>query len=82
MLKLSYLFLADKDRPLIYEVTRVRDGRSFCTRLVKAIQNGQTVFTTLISFQKLEPDSITHAEPLPDVPPPEECESSIEFFQR
>uniref|UniRef100_A0A914CUG9 Peptidase S54 rhomboid domain-containing protein n=1 Tax=Acrobeloides nanus TaxID=290746 RepID=A0A914CUG9_9BILA len=78
----QFIYPADKDRPLIYEVTRVSDGRSFCTRLVKAIQNGKTVFTTLISFQKIEPDSISHSEPMPEVPSPEECESSTEFFNR
>lgn len=66
----------------MYKVTRVRDGRSFATRLVKAIQNGQTIFTTLISYQVIEPDSIKHQASMPDVPPPDECESSEEFFDR
>ncbi|KAH7699696.1 Protein F25E2.3, partial [Aphelenchoides avenae] len=67
---------------IVYKVTRVRDGRSFATRLVKAIQNGQTIFTTLISYQVIEPDSIKHQASMPEVPPPDECESSEEFFER
>lgn len=48
---LHYLILADADRPLVYQVARVRDGRSFATRLVKARQNGKTVCTCSVSYQ-------------------------------
>jgi acyl-CoA thioesterase II len=72
----------DKDKALIYDVSRVRDGRSFCTRFVKTIQGGRTIFTASISFQVIEPDSIVHQAPMPDVPPPEECEDAVSFRNR
>lgn len=74
--------LADKNKPLVYQVDRVRDSRSFCTRFVKAIQNGRPIFAAELSFQMLEPDSIAHQAPMPDVPPPEECEDAANFMQR
>lgn len=44
-------FWADARRPIVYEVSRIRDGRSFSTRLVRAKQNGVAVFSTSISYQ-------------------------------
>ncbi|CAI4227366.1 unnamed protein product [Auanema sp. JU1783] len=73
---------ADAERPLVYEVSRVRDGRSFSTRLVKARQNGQTVCTCSVSYQKMEEDSISHQQQIPSVPPPEDCEDSKDFMNR
>src|SRR5271163_683722 len=45
----------DPSVPLIYSVDRVRDGRSFTTRRVLAIQHGQPIFALSASFQRLEP---------------------------
>uniref|UniRef100_A0A158PA58 Acyl-CoA thioesterase II n=1 Tax=Angiostrongylus cantonensis TaxID=6313 RepID=A0A158PA58_ANGCA len=53
--------------PILYMVDRIRDGRSFCTRLVKAVQNGDAIFTVQISFHKTEPDSISHQLKMPEV---------------
>jgi acyl-CoA thioesterase-2 len=61
--------------PLVYTVERVRDGRSFTTRRVSAIQHGKTIFTLSASFQHPEP-GIAHADPMPRVPPPEEVRRS------
>ena len=56
--------------PLVYIVDRVRDGRSFTTRRVSAIQHGKTIFTLSASFHHFEPGP-SHAEPMPEVPPPD-----------
>src|ERR1039457_2806527 len=56
--------------PLVYLVDALRDGRSFPTRRVSAIQHGKTIFTLSASFHREEP-GVTHATAMPDVPPPE-----------
>src|SRR5262249_2112240 len=61
----------DPPVPLVYEVDRVRDGRSFTTRRVSAIQHGKVIFTLSASFQVRE-DGPTHQAPMPEVPGPEE----------
>ena len=63
--------------PLVYTVERVRDGRSFSTRRVAAIQHGEVIFTLSASFHHPEP-GLEHAEPMPNVPPPEQVRSSAE----
>ena len=78
----QFIAAGDVSRSLIYDVTRVRDGRSFCSRLVKALQNGNIIFTTIISFQVMEKGSLSHQTPMPDVPNPDECEDSQDFFKR
>ena len=56
--------------PIVYEAERVRDGRSFTTRRVLAIQHGEAIFSLSASFQ-LPQDGLEHSEPAPlDVPPP------------
>src|SRR5579871_574234 len=55
--------------PLVYLVDRVRDGRSFTTRRVTAIQHGRAVFALSSSFHRPEP-GLVHADAMPDVPPP------------
>ena len=66
--------------PIVYEVDRVRDGRSFTTRRVTAIQHGVPIFTLSASFHKEEP-GLDHRIPMPDVPPPEELPSTRERLQ-
>jgi acyl-CoA thioesterase II len=65
-----FLRPGDPTVPLVYLVDRVRDGRSFTTRRVSAVQHGKTIFTMSASFQRDEP-GVEHADPMPDVPPPE-----------
>jgi acyl-CoA thioesterase II len=67
--------------PLIYLVERVRDGRSFTTRRVSAIQHGKTIFTLSASFQHDEP-GVEHADPMPVVPPPEDVPSTAERMEK
>lgn len=60
----------DTSIPILYKVDRIRDGRSFTTRRVMAIQNGQPIFTLSISFQVGE-DGLDHQFDMPDSPAPE-----------
>ena len=55
--------------PILYEVDRIRDGRSFSTRRVVAIQHGQAIFNLAASFHVDEP-GLDHQIPMPDVPEP------------
>lgn len=67
----AYFIRAGDPRvPIVYEAERVRDGRSFATRRVLAIQHGEAIFSLSASFQ-LRQDGLEHTEPAPlDVPPP------------
>jgi acyl-CoA thioesterase II len=71
----------DPTVPLIYLVERVRDGRSFTTRRVSAVQHGKTIFTLSASFHHAD-SGIEHAEPMPVVPPPEEVTPTVERLER
>jgi acyl-CoA thioesterase-2 len=64
--------------PILYEVDRIRDGRSFTTRRVVAIQHGRAIFNLSASFHDSE-EGIEHQFPMPDVPPPE---SLAPLFER
>jgi len=59
----------DPSMPVIYEVDRARDGGSFTTRRVTAIQKGRQIFNLAASFHVAE-DSPTHQHPMPDVTGP------------
>jgi acyl-CoA thioesterase-2 len=60
----------DPKAPIVYEVDRIRDGRSFTTRRVVAIQHGKAIFSLSASFQLAE-QGVEHSEPMPEVPGPE-----------
>ena len=64
--------------PIIYEVDRIRDGRSFVTRRVVAIQHGQAIFSMSASFQRQEP-GLDHQLPMPDVADPDDLMSEDEM---
>jgi acyl-CoA thioesterase II len=64
--------------PIIYEVDRIRDGKSFATRRVVAIQHGHAIFSMSASFQVTE-DGLDHQIAMPDVPPPEELPSEADL---
>jgi acyl-CoA thioesterase-2 len=77
----SYFIRAgDWNIPILYEVDRIRDGRSFTTRRVIAIQHGRAIFDMALSWHKSEP-GVNHAVPMPDVPPPEALRGDREAFQ-
>jgi len=67
--------------PLIYLVERVRDGRSFTTRRVTAVQHGKSIFTLSASFHQDEP-GIEHADPMPEAPPPGSVTPTAERMEK
>jgi len=71
----------DPTIPLVYLVERVRDGRSFTTRRVTTIQHGKTIFTLSASFHRDEP-GVEHADPMPDVPPPDAIATTAERMEK
>lgn len=73
-----FLRPGDVRRPIVYDVDRIRDGGSFTTRRVVAIQNGHAIFNLAASFQKEEP-GFSHQDAMPAVPPPEELKTEQEL---
>jgi acyl-CoA thioesterase-2 len=73
-----FLREGDPSVPIIYKVDRIRDGGSFSTRRVIAIQHGQAIFSMAASFHKLE-EGLTHQMTMPEVPPPESLPSEVEL---
>src|SRR5512138_864238 len=65
-----FLLPGDVAAPIVYQVDRLRDGRSFSARRVQAIQHGRPILSMIASFQGAEP-GLEHQAPMPDVPPPE-----------
>ena len=76
-----FLLGGDPKVPIIYEVDRIRDGKSFTTRNVKAIQHGHAIFSMSVSFHVSEP-GLTHQVKMPDVPKPDELPSDEELKDR
>jgi len=66
-----FLRPGDPNVPILYEVDRIRDGRSFTTRRVVAIQHGQAIFNMEASFHVTE-TGLEHQFDMPDVPDPED----------
>jgi acyl-CoA thioesterase-2 len=73
-----FLVGGDPKVPIIYEVDRIRDGKSFTTRRVVAIQHGQAIFTLMVSFHNDE-EGLAHQAPMPQVPPPEDLPSEAQI---
>lgn len=74
----AYFLLIGNDKaPIIYTVDRIRDGRSFTTRRVVAIQHGRPIFNMSASFQ-VEEKGMEHQAAIPDVPGPEELPTLLE----
>jgi acyl-CoA thioesterase II len=74
-----FLRPGDAAKPVIYEVENIRDGRSFNTRRVKAIQNGKAIFYMTASFQ-LEEKGFDHQTDMPKVTGPDELPSFTDFI--
>lgn len=66
-----FLRPGDMQADIVYEVERLRDGRSFVTRRVHAVQHGRPIFSMIVSFQNAE-DGFEHQFKMPDVPPPDD----------
>ncbi len=75
-----FMRAGDVDRPVLYEVERIRDGRSFATRRVVAIQKGQAIFNLDVSFHVDEP-GLEHSDPIPNVPRPRQLEDDMACVQ-
>ncbi|MGO9359803.1 MAG: acyl-CoA thioesterase II [Xanthobacteraceae bacterium] len=88
-----FILPGDPQIPIIYEVERLRDGKSYTTRRVTAIQHGQAIFSMMVSFHAGEASTLDHQDPMPKVPHPDELtpeelmkspvmEGMPEFIQR
>jgi acyl-CoA thioesterase II len=76
-----FMLPGDPKVPIIYEVDRIRDGKSFTTRRVVAIQHGHAIFTTAISFHADEA-SFSHQANMPEVPGPDDLPSEGDIKAR
>ncbi|MFN0265099.1 acyl-CoA thioesterase II [Tepidamorphus sp. 3E244] len=77
-----FILPGDTEAPIIYDVERIRDGGSFTTRVVKAIQHGRAIFSMSASFHAQEPGAFDHQFPMPDVPMPEDLPSEAEMREQ
>ncbi|MGN6569860.1 MAG: acyl-CoA thioesterase II [Pseudolabrys sp.] len=73
-----FILPGDPKVPLIYDVDRIRDGKSFTTRRVTARQHGHPIFSMLVSFQEHE-DGLDHQAEMPKVTPPEDLAGESEM---
>ena len=76
-----FLFGGDINAPIIYEVERLRDGKSFASRQVRAIQHGRTIFTAMISFAGPE-EGLNYQISEPEFPAPESLMNEAELKQQ
>jgi len=76
-----FLLAGDPKVPIIYDVDRIRDGKSFTTRRVTARQHGHPIFSMLVSFHADEP-GLEHQAKMPDVPPPESLPSEAKIREK
>ncbi|MGY4399223.1 acyl-CoA thioesterase [Bradyrhizobium sp. USDA 3315] len=66
-----FIHTGDPQIPLIYEVERLRDGKSYSSRRVTATQHATAIFSMMVSFHKGERGAFDHQDRMPDVPGPE-----------
>src|SRR6185503_12298448 len=76
-----FLLAGDPKVPIIYEVDRIRDGKSFTTRRVIGIQHGQAIFSMSVSFHADEP-GLDHQAAMPDVPTPKSLPTDAEMKEK
>jgi acyl-CoA thioesterase-2 len=75
-----FLRPGDASKPIVYEVDRIRDGSSFTTRRVVAVQGGHAIFNMAASFQQQEP-GFEHHDAMPDAPAPESLPTDQELLR-
>lgn len=75
-----FLREGDLKAPIVYFVDRPRDGRSFTSRRVTAIQHGEAIFHLSASFHIAEP-GLDHQMTMPEVPDPESLPSELELIR-
>ena len=76
-----FLRQGDPAKAVVYQVEPVRDGRSYCTRIVRALQDQQIIFTATLSFQKTE-QGLNYQSAMPKVPRPETLISDRDIYAR
>ena len=76
-----FILPGDINSPIVFNVDRVRDGGSFTTRRVAAIQHGKTIFSFMASFQKKQ-EGFDHQIEMPNVAKPEDLYSDRELFAK
>lgn len=76
-----FILPGDPKVPIIYDVDRVRDGKSFTTRSVTARQHGHPIFSMLVSFQVHE-EGLDHQAEMPKVTPPEDLPDEMEMRKK
>ena len=76
-----FLRPGDTSVPILYVVDRIRDGKSFTTRRVVAVQHGKAIFNMAISFQN-EEEGLSHQFDMPDVPQPDDLEDEVSLRKR
>ncbi|HET6859472.1 MAG TPA: acyl-CoA thioesterase domain-containing protein, partial [Streptomyces sp.] len=76
-----FLRAGDPGAPIVYTVDRIRDGRSFTTRRVVAVQHGQPIFHLSASFQMHE-EGLEHQADMPPAPDPETLPTAAEMLPR
>ncbi|BFZ19814.1 hypothetical protein BsWGS_22853 [Bradybaena similaris] len=77
-----FLQKGKQDLPILYHVDKTRDGKTYCSRTIKAVQSGIVIFTMQASFKHEEPFSTVHQLPMPKVPWPDELETATESLAR
>jgi acyl-CoA thioesterase II len=75
-----FILPGDLDAPIVYFVDRLRDGRSFSTRRVTAIQHGKAIFNLSASFHR-EEEGPEHQSGIPDVPPPQDVPREVDLIR-
>lgn len=73
--------MGDPGAPIVYSVDRIRDGRSFTTRRVVAVQHGQPIFHLSASFQTYE-EGLEHQADMPAAPDPDTLPTAAEMLPR
>lgn len=76
-----FILPGDPLAPIVYQVERTRDGRSFATRRVVAIQHGRPIFNMGLSFH-VEETGFEHQDPMPSVPGPDGLEDDLALLER
>lgn len=76
-----FILPGDPAAPIVYEVERIRDGKSFSTRRVLAIQHGSAIFALSASFH-VEEEGFAHQFPMPAVPPPDALPAETDIKTR
>ena len=76
-----FLYGGDINAPIIYEVDRLRDGKSFLSRQVRAIQHGRTIFSAMVSFATPE-EGLNYQIAEPEYPAPDELKAEQELKEK